>query len=667
MKNILFFLLLLMTMQGYGQPAQDDVLEEEAQIKAQIKEGNLSDEETVSTYIKLIDYCVSKWNDIEKARKYTYEALKWADEKDSDLWRATFIHQFGLDFWNIRQIDSAEVYYNRAFDIIESRNPELECKIYLSKGAICQFKGDNECAISYYMKVLDLSKLVDDEKFRVDHIVSCNGNIGMLYEDMGNKEKGEEYLLKAKDMIDEYKEKYNIKHLARSIYYTLADTYKRTDKGDEALKLAKQAYEISVERGRKTDMVMDLTMISSIYLINFKNDKEALKYAKESLIVAEETGITYYITIAERELVTYYLNTANEREALKYALSVLAKTDSSDYNSLQWTHYCLVGIYAGLGNLDKVEEHLNKYKDYMEMFSDENMHNAIQDMLVKYDTQEKEVEIMRQQVVIARQNNERTMLVSGLAVAVIVLLSLWLLLRLRTKRNSILAEMNDTKDKFFSIISHDLKNPALTQRNALQMLVDHSGEWDEKSLSQYYSELLKSSESQVELLYNLLNWAQVQTGRMPYIPSSFDLAVALRSEIELIRSMAEQKNIALTIEMPEEAIVTGDLNMITTVVRNLMTNSIKFTNSEGEVSLNITTSGDYYTVSVSDTGIGMNDQQLQNLFRIENRNSKSGTAGEQGSGLGLIVCKELLEKHGIILNVESAEGKGSRFWFEVGN
>ena len=221
--------------------------------------------------------------------------------------------------------------------------------------------------------------------------------------------------------------------------------------------------------------------------------------------------------------------------------------------------------------------------------------------------------------------------------------------------------MNATKDKFFNIISHDLKNPAIAQRNALQLLLSNSENWNTELLTKYYSELLKSADSQVALLYNLLNWAQVQTGRMPYLPAPFDLIDALQTDIVIIQNMAEQKGITFNIDIPQKAIVTGDDNMLTIVIRNLLTNAVKFTNAGGSVSLNISQN----CISISDTGIGMTEEQQQNLFHIDKKRSRLGTSGEQGSGLGLIVCKELVEKHGSTLHIESVEGKGSKFWFEI--
>jgi signal transduction histidine kinase len=129
--------------------------------------------------------------------------------------------------------------------------------------------------------------------------------------------------------------------------------------------------------------------------------------------------------------------------------------------------------------------------------------------------------------------------------------------------------------------------------------------------------------------------------------------------------------------MPDAALITGDADILTTVVRNLLTNAVKFTNAGGTVTLdvsprdcrdvagNVSTGG--YIVSVSDTGVGMSREQIGKLFIIDSAHSRKGTSGEQGSGLGLIVCREMLAKHGTTLHVESEEGKGSRFWFEVKN
>jgi signal transduction histidine kinase len=225
--------------------------------------------------------------------------------------------------------------------------------------------------------------------------------------------------------------------------------------------------------------------------------------------------------------------------------------------------------------------------------------------------------------------------------------------------------MNATKDTFFSIISHDLKNPAIAQRNALQLLVAHADHLDKNSLETHYAELLKSADNQVKLLYNLLNWTQVQTGRITYTPTLLNLTNDLRADLLLIRNQAESKGVAFTAEMPAEVLVTGDSDMLVTVVRNLLTNAVKFTREGGNVQLKIEQAENKTLVTVEDSGIGMSEEQMQALFQIDRQHAQRGTAGETGSGLGLIVCKEFLEKHNSALHIESEKGKGSRFWFLI--
>jgi signal transduction histidine kinase len=244
---------------------------------------------------------------------------------------------------------------------------------------------------------------------------------------------------------------------------------------------------------------------------------------------------------------------------------------------------------------------------------------------------------------------------------------------LRNRRNRTLTEMNALKDKFFSIISHDLKNPAVAQRDSLQILVDNANQLAPHTLADYYQKLLKSANGLVDLLKNLLNWAQLQTEREIYHPITFNFVAALQPDLDVIKNMAEHKNIAFEALLPPTALITADEKMFVTVVRNLLTNAVKFTPEEGKVTLEVARKeestkarmDDEYIISVVDTGVGMSQEHITNLFRLDSVHSQRGTAGEHGSGLGLIVCKEMLEKHGSLLHIESTEGKGSKFWFEV--
>lgn len=374
---------------------------------------------------------------------------------------------------------------------------------------------------------------------------------------------------------------------------------------------------------------------------------------------------------ASMSIVRLYVNTGKLTEAKRYldeaeetVKRINSHRHSEYFYEMKYRYFEKKGDYRlALENYILSAAHADSVKNI-------NNNNLVHSLNLKYETEQRENQITLYKTSLKQKQLTVIMLIAGLLVALMFLLLLSYLFRMRTKRNQALEEMNATKDKFFSIISHDLKNPAFALRDALQLLLTSSASWNTETLSEYYSELLKSADSQVELLYNLLNWAQVQTNRMIYQPELFDLAKTLESEIPLIQKMATNKNILFQVSMPDQALVTGDSNMLSTVIRNLLTNAVKFTESGGKVTFTVERKSahpdnTHCVISVADTGLGMSRELIESLFRLDSRHSHQGTAGEQGSGLGLIVCRELLEKHGSTLHIESEIGKGSLFWFEL--
>jgi len=368
------------------------------------------------------------------------------------------------------------------------------------------------------------------------------------------------------------------------------------------------------------------------------------------------------------------------QSACHYAEQALSKTDAEDWDNLQDVYGHLIMIHALLGNVSQSAVYLKKYNEMTAKLSDKNLHSSLQEMEVKYDVQQKQFEIERQQTEIERHRTRQFIFTGSLFAAGLLLAMLAIIVVLRTRRNralaernSALAEMNAIKDKFFSIISHDLKNPAVAQRDSLQMLSENVTQLDTNKLSLYLRNSLKLANGLVDMLTNLLNWAKIQTGRESYNPSTFNLIAALQPDIDVVKSMAERKTITFEAMTPPTLLITCDKNMLITVVRNLLTNAVKFTETGGKVTLDISPGRDAarhvstYTFTVTDTGVGMTQEQMQNLFRIDRQQTREGTAGEHSSGLGLIVCRDLLQKHGSTLNIESEIGIGSRFWFEVNN
>ena len=229
------------------------------------------------------------------------------------------------------------------------------------------------------------------------------------------------------------------------------------------------------------------------------------------------------------------------------------------------------------------------------------------------------------------------------------------------KANGELTKLNATKDKFFSIIAHDLKNPFMGILNFTDILQDQYWTLDDHSKLEYIQYLKQSSQSAYSLLENLLHWSRSQTNLIDYNPELFNIRPVADEVFRLLYLNADKKKIKLSLSMHDPMIVFADKNMITTVIRNLVRNAIKFTPEGGMITVETDKTESCIVIRIKDNEIGMNAEQNNKLFRIGNHNITQGTSGETGTGLGLILCKEFIDKNKGTIDVESEYGKGSTF------
>ena len=228
-----------------------------------------------------------------------------------------------------------------------------------------------------------------------------------------------------------------------------------------------------------------------------------------------------------------------------------------------------------------------------------------------------------------------------------------------------LKESNATKDKFFSIIGHDLKNPLFVIQSMSEILETEFDEITPEERLEFIRAIRESSKNAFSLLEDLLHWARCQTGRIDYNPEPVHLKQLAAKCISLLEAHAIKKNIHLINAVDATHILLADKFMVETVIRNLTSNALKFTPEGGTVKINSKPVDDFIQISVEDTGIGLSESDKQKLFRIDVKNSEIGRSKEKGTGLGLILCKEFVEKHGGKIWVESELGKGSQFIFTI--
>lgn len=225
-----------------------------------------------------------------------------------------------------------------------------------------------------------------------------------------------------------------------------------------------------------------------------------------------------------------------------------------------------------------------------------------------------------------------------------------------------LSELNATKDKFFSIIAHDLRNPFNALLNLTHYIIEFI-ESDEKEQAIEMANLMKdSAQSTYNLLQNLLEWSTIQHGGVKYEPSMHMLLPLVKEEINPLEHVAIQKKIDIECTVPDTMVVKADGYMLMTILRNLISNALKYTYEGGKVRISAKRLGDEIIISVTDSGMGMSEAELNRLFQLTTEKSKPGTKMEKGTGLGLMLCKEFITKHEGRIWAESEAGKGSTFF-----
>jgi signal transduction histidine kinase len=300
------------------------------------------------------------------------------------------------------------------------------------------------------------------------------------------------------------------------------------------------------------------------------------------------------------------------------------------------------------------------------------------------DTKESQIEALeaerqKRDQQLTRQKHLRNFLISIIALGIVIVGLVLNLYKVKQRanrdlqlinekvksQNAQLQDLNATKDKFFSIIGHDLKGPLNSLTSFSGLLINHVDRLTREEIQMLAKDFEKSLKNLYALLNNLLEWSRSQTGNIDFTPETFDLTSVIKENRELLCGQAQNKRIDVLEEMNGKVAVRAHRHSLNTVVRNLVSNSIKFTPEGGVIKIGLKRNPKHALVSVADTGVGMSEEVISKLFRIDAKHTTKGTANEKGTGLGLILCKDFVEKNGGKLWVESQEGKGSVFYFTV--
>jgi signal transduction histidine kinase/uncharacterized protein HemY len=478
------------------------------------------------------------------------------------------------------------------------------------------------------------------------------------------------------------------------------------------------AYKINTKTGNKISMVYNLNNIASTYIIQ-GNLTKALHYFKLSENLNESlndfNGLGYVYTnigkinsklghfeealkIYNKALISYddsqvfnrgavyiemgntYLEMAkslpnNKKQLLKLSEQALLKANNIFFSigTLDKINECNLKLYENLKEQKNFEKSLFYYEKFI-VLKDSILYNENQNKLFnlknKREIELKDKQIEIQNLKINSESRKVYLLVTITAtIALLLILFFWLYINKRSTnqllldKNKEISKINKQKDKFFSIIAHDLRGPFNGFLGLTELLAEDIDDM-EKDEIQFAAVNMRSSANNLNLLLeNLLEWSRMEQGLIPFNPQENILSPVVNECRATLEIATNKKEIEIQTIISEETNIYADNNILHAVIRNILSNAVKFTPKGGTIIIQGTEDDKNTTISIKDSGIGMNAKILENLFQLDVKTNRKGTDDEPSSGLGLILCKEFVEKHGGKIWVESEENKGSTFYF----
>ncbi len=553
------------------------------------------------------------------------------------------------------------------------------------KGNVYFLFAEYEKSLEFYLESLELREELGDH----EGIAGSYSNIALIYSEFNDNEKAIEYTLKSYQTFLEIGGKKKMGTCLNNLAYLHLETKQYPAALDYGLK----TLELYNELGDSAGISDALNNLGDIYKETDKYD-EALSCHLQSLELSTELDNSFSIANSRFNIAQLYFKIGDYENGFRYlseGLPLAVKLQSKD---LIMDMYSLMSHYYNIqSNYAKALEYHDLYRQVADSIYNEESNDRIAAMQVKFEAERKNEEILllkQDQDIRDLQKKKqsdliRYLILSSLLVMVFGLLGLHSYRRkkntseqlreqniqyyyankeLRQSENN-LHELNTTKDKLFSIIGHDLINPFQALLGLAQLLHDHITEINFEDRKKYCHLINLSAHNLYNLLQNLLQWTSVQTGKLKYEPTEFNLYNNTEEAISLMKASAEKKGILLLNEVEKEIMGDADANLFNTILRNLISNAIKFTPTGGLIRIRSSEDENVAQIEVADNGSGIPENHLNKLFDLEKTFSTKGTSEEEGSGLGLILCKEFVEKNGGKIWVDSVPGQGSRFFFTV--
>lgn len=532
-------------------------------------------------------------------------------------------------------------------------------------GVIYDTEGDYIQSLKYFKNALQLMEEVDFLEGKAGVL----NNIAKIYYNLKDYKQSLFYLnenlkiaeeSKNQDQIISALNNINIVYLEQGDYYTSLDNY---------LKILNSQR----KSNNKYDVARSLINIGGIHS-TLKNYTEALKCYKEALVLCMEAKDLPTESSVYKEIGNVYFFQGDYNLALTYVEKSLNIANKLKLKRQAWSSYKLISeIYEKIGNHKQALENYKRYSSISDSIFSNDLKKQITDFQKKYEiaNKDREIKILKKEKEIQELeiNKKTNTLISVVIIFSLIIISGVLLFnRYRTKQNLSrilkvanieLIESNATKDKMFSLLAHDLKNPVSAIYGLTNHIRQEYNQIEKSVILNFLDQISDSAKSVLDVIENTVQWSLVKRSKWDTNIEKVKINALITNVFQLFSVSANRKGIHLISELDNELEFITDINMLNTVFRNIISNAIKFTPKNGTIKISAQVSEKRISISVKDTGVGISEENISRILDSKQHFSLLGTSKEKGSGLGLLLSKELIETYEGTIKIQSQVGSGT--------
>ncbi|MCF8219270.1 MAG: tetratricopeptide repeat-containing sensor histidine kinase [Bacteroidales bacterium] len=612
-------------------------------------------------------------------KRFADSALQYALSLDDKFQQGKIYNLKAIGYRKQNKISQAIKYQDSALKQFEEIGDSAEIIGNLHNKAVTyELANDYLSAFELYKKVLDYEQRKDN----ASGICRTAVQLGVIANKNGDLYNAKRYHKMALNNA----RKINNKRWEAAVLNDLGGVYMDSDSDFVAVDYFNKALKINTKHNFKDYLAINLSNLGKVYMeINLAKAQE---YYTKAVDIQKELNLTEGYILDVVNLAEVNRKLGKFKKAKELAEKALAKAESIDFaKGLRSAYFEMSQLSEKAGEYEEALDYYKNYTFWKDSLKAFEQKKYLSDLQAKYDFQKMQKENEKLQMKNQLQEVENWQQKISLLVVIIISVFVFIIAiilffsrkkmmrlnrlldqqqkEIHTQKKE-LEESLATKDKFFSIIAHDLKNPFMGIMGFADLLKEKTQNINDNELKNYASYIYSSSRDLFELLENLLKWSKAQRNDFKVtIVDPINLRKETQKAIDQIGWPAKEKNIQIVNEIPDEVFVQSDKNILNTLLRNLVNNAVKYSYKNSSIVIGEHESNDQITVFVKDSGTGISEDMQKDLFEVGEKRTMPGTNHESGTGLGLVLCKELIEKQNGSIWFESIAGKGSTFYFSL--